>query len=154
MKWPGRVIVWFCSLLAGVALFSVLVPFFWGGLWSFQLILGIFSPTMQFAFPAWCLYLPFVIALKSAEGVRSWIILAAGILVGPVWLTLWDGILILRGQTLEQIWRPDPLIGLGGRDAMIFSVIVGLPTSTFFLAALKLLYRRSASLAPLGTGRR
>ena len=51
--------------------------------------------TMTLALPIWCLYLPFVIALKDAEEWRIWIILFSGILIGPASLASWGLILQL-----------------------------------------------------------
>jgi hypothetical protein len=97
----------------------------------------------MFAIPVWCLYLPFVIALKDAEGRRRWIILLSGILMGPTSLALWGLTLQLRGADPHNIWQGDPLIGLGGIAAMIFAAIVGFLTTSFYLIALRVLRRRT-----------
>jgi len=100
---------------------------------------------MTFAFPVWCLYLPFVLALRDAEGSRIRTILVSGLLIGPVSLALWGLILQLRGGDPHLIWHGDPLLGvLGGVAAMmIFALIVGFLTAFSYVIALKLLYRRS-----------
>ena len=68
---------------------------------------------MVFALPAWCLYLPFVIAFKDAEGRRIWTILFSGILIGPVSLAFRCLIFQLRGGDPYTICQADPLIGVG-----------------------------------------
>ncbi len=128
-----RIGLWFGSLLFSVTLFSVL---FTGGR------AVIFRVTMMFALPAWCLYLPFVIALKDAEQGRIWIILFSGILIGPASLILWGLIPQLRGGDPVAIWQGDPLIG-GTALVMICALMVGFLTTCVYVIALKVLYRRS-----------
>ncbi len=99
---------------------------------------------MIFALPAWCLYLPFVIALKDAEERRIWTILASGILIGPASLVAWGLMLQLRGGDPDTIWRGDPLaFGIGG--ALIFALVVGFLTTSFYVIALKVFHRRSTA---------
>jgi hypothetical protein len=97
----------FASLLFSVTFFSLLFK---------AAFFPVFRVTMMLAFPAWCLYLPFVIALKDAEERRIWTILISGILIGPASLALWFLILVLRGGDPHTIWRGDPLVG-GGSGA-------------------------------------
>jgi hypothetical protein len=100
---------------------------------------------MIFAVPVWCVWLPFVIATKDAEGQKIWTILWSGILVGPASLAVWSLILLLRGTNQQTVLYGDPLLGVlgGGIALMIFASIAGLFTSLFYLAALKALHRRS-----------
>ena len=126
-----RIGLWFASLLFSVTFFSLL---FKAGFFA------VFRITMMFAFPAWCLYLPFVIALKDAEERRIWTIVISGILIGPAWLALWFLILVLRGGDPYTIWRGDPLVG-GYSAAIIFALFVGFLTTSFYVIALKVLHR-------------
>jgi hypothetical protein len=96
---------------------------------------------MIFAFPAWYLCLPFVIALRNAEERRGWTILFSGILIGPASLAIWGLILQLRGGHPQKIWHGDPLV-LGLNGAMIFAMIVGFLTTSFYVIVLKVLHRR------------
>jgi hypothetical protein len=126
-------------LLFSVTLFSLLfiLPF---GAGAVPLV---FRVAIMVAIPVWCLYLPFVIALKDAEGWRIWTILLSGILIGPTSLALWGLTLQLRGRDPHNIWQGDPLIGLGGIAAMIFAAIVGFLTTSLYLIVLRVLRRRT-----------
>jgi hypothetical protein len=138
-----RIGLWFGSLLVSVTLFSLLVTLHFSGPGFFRAgsVLLTFRVTMIFAFPVWCLYLPFVIALKDAEERRGWTILFSGLLIGPASLALWGLILQLRGGDPHKIWHGDPLaFGLNG--AMLFALIVGFLTTSFYVIALKVLHRR------------
>ena len=126
-----RLSLWFGSLLLSATLFVLLFSVLFRA--SAILILRV---TMIFAFPLWCLYLPFVIALKDAEERRIWITLLSGTLIGPASLALWGLMLQLRGGDPHEIWYGDPLIGLGGFAAMIFAFIVGFVTTSFYVVAL------------------
>ena len=133
-----RIGLWFGSLLLSVTLFSLLFTLHFSGPGFFRAgsVLLTLRVTMIFAFPVWCLYLPFVIALKDAEQRRGWTIFFSGILIGPTSLALWGLILQLRGG--------DPLaFGLNG--AMIFALIVGFLTTSFYVIGLKALHRRSTA---------
>ena len=144
-----RIGLWFGSLLVAVTLFSLFFCLFFGS--SGFLRIGpaflVFRVAMTFAFPVWCLYLPIVIALKDPEGRRIWTILVIGILIGPASLALWGLILLLRGGDPHMIWNGDPLLGtLGGIAAgMVFALIVGFLTTSSYVIALKVLYRRSTA---------
>jgi hypothetical protein len=126
-----RIGLWFASLLLAVTFFSLL---FKAGAFI------VFRVTMMLAFPVWCLYLPFVIALKDAEGWRMWTIMLSGTLIGPASLALWFLILVLRGGDPLTIWRGDPLGGSYGA-VMIFALFVGFLTTSFYVTTLKLLHR-------------
>ena len=141
-----RVGLWFGSLLLSVTLFSLLFNLLFSGPGFFRAgsVLLIFRVTMTFALPVWCLYLPFVIALKDAEERRSWTILSSGILIGPASLALWGLILQLRGGDPHTIWQGDPL-AFGLRGAMIFALIVGFLTTSFYVITLKVLHHRSTA---------
>ena len=132
-----RIGLWFGSLLLSITLFSVL--------FSRASVSLIFPVTMMFALPVWCLYLPFVIALKNAEERRIWIILFSGILIGPASLALWCFILQLEGGDPHRIWQGDPLFGIGGIAGMISAMIVGFLTTSIYVIALKVLHRRSTA---------
>jgi hypothetical protein len=137
-----RIVLWFGSLLLSVTLFSLS----WVGL-----AVVVFRATMIFAFPVACLYVPFVLAFKDAEGRRIWTILFSGILLGPASLALWGLILQLRGDDPHTIWQGDPLIGMGGISAMIFALIVGSLTTFLYVIALKVLHHTSTDQRPLGS---
>jgi hypothetical protein len=128
-----RIGLWAGSLILSVTLFSLLFSLLpnWGGA-----IFLIFRVTMLFALPVWCLYLPFVIALKDAEERRIWTTLFSGILIGPASLSLWGFILQLGGGDPHKIWQGDPLIGFGLNVGMIFALIVGFLTTSFYVIAL------------------
>jgi hypothetical protein len=144
----GRVGLWFGCLLLSVALFSLLFNLVFNGTpfqagvfnWAGAVFL-VFRITMKFALPVWCLCLPFVIALKDAEEGRMRTILVSGILIGPAALGLWCFMLQLRGGDTTKIWLGDPLIGLGGISGMIYALIVGFLTTSFYVVALKVLHR-------------
>jgi hypothetical protein len=105
-------------------------------------VLFIFRVALMFALPVWCLYLPFVFALKDAEGRRIWIILVSGVLIGPASLALLGLVQQLRGGDPQKIWQGDPLIG-GTPLVMISASVVGFLTTAFYGIALKALHRRS-----------
>ena len=142
-----RIGLWLGSLLVSASLFSLFLSLLFSRAGSFrvEMLLIVFRVTMMFALPVWFLYLPVVIALKDAAGRRLWAILASGILVGPVSLGLWGLILLLRGGDPRKIWNGDPLIGLGIRAGMVFALIVGFLTTSFYVSALRVLNHRSAS---------
>ena len=110
-------------------------------------IFPIIRVTVIFALPVWCLYLPVVIAVKDAEGQRIWAILFSGTLIGPLAMFLWSLILLLRGFNQKAVWLSDPLLGSlgGGIASMIFALIVGFLTTSFYVVGLKILYRRSVA---------
>jgi hypothetical protein len=131
----SRVALWFGSVILSVAVFSVLLSRGTG-------VLFIFRVALMFALPVWCLYLPFVFALKDAEGRRIWIILVSGVLIGPASLALLGLVQQLRGGDPQKIWQGDPLIG-GTPLLMISASVVGFLTTAFYAIALKALHRRS-----------
>jgi hypothetical protein len=133
----SRIGILFGSLLLSAILFSLsFIELFRAGA-----SLPIFHVTIVFALPVWCLYLPFVIALKDAEARRIWIILFSGILIGPASLAFWCLILQLRGGDPYTIWHGDPLTGLGGIAAIICALIVGFLTTSLYVLALRVLHR-------------
>jgi hypothetical protein len=150
-----RVGLSFVCLLLADALFSLLLALWltMGGAAHISLAVPVFRFAMIFALPAWCVWLPFVIATKDTEGRdtegrKIWTILWSGILVGPASIALWSLILLLRGANQQMVWHGDPLLGeLGGGIAdMIFALIVGLFTSVFYVAASKALRRRTVPI--------
>ena len=140
-----RVGLWLCSLLVSVAVFSLLFSLLPSVGLDIKAFLLFFRVTLMFAFPVWCLSVPFVIARKDAEERRIWTILFRGTLIGPVALALWCLFLQLRGFDPGMIWRGDPLTGIGGSVGMIFALIVGFLATSFYVFALKVLHRRSAA---------
>ncbi len=141
MNTLGRIGLWLGSLLFSVTLFSLLLT-------QGRAVPLIFRISMVFALPAWCLYLPFVIALEDAEEGRIWTLLFSGILIGPASLVLWGLILQLRGGDPVAIWQGDPLIG-GTSFVMICALIVGSLTTCVYVIALKVLRRWSNRLGRL-----
>jgi hypothetical protein len=141
-----RVGLSFVCLLLAAALFSLLFALLgaMGGSASISLAVPVFRVALFLALPAWCVWLPFVIATKDTEGHKIWTILLSGILIGPASIVLRFLILVLRGANPQMVWRGDPLLGdLGsGPACMIFALIVGSFTSFFYVAALKVLHRR------------
>lgn len=136
MSTVRRVGLSFGSLLLSAILFSLSFT----GLFRAGPFLPIFQVTMVFALPIWCLYLPFVIALKDAEARRIWAILFSGILIGPASLASWCLILQQRGGAPYTIWHGDPLVGLGGMAAIIYALIVGFLTTSLYVVALRVLH--------------
>lgn len=132
MRRIRNIALWFASLVLAVSLFSL----FWGP----AAFVFIFRVTMIFALPVACLYLPFVIALPDAENGRIGVILVSGVLFGPVALALWNFILGLRGH---PIWHEHD-VGPGFAGFLLFALIVGSMTTTFYVIALKLVHRRRA----------
>ena len=145
-----RVGLSFVCLLLAAALFSLLFALLgaMGGSASISLAVPVFRVALFLALPAWCVWLPFVIATKDTEGRKIWTILLSGILIGPASIALRFLILVLRGANPQMVWRGDPLLGdLGsGPACMIFALIVGSFTSFFYVAALKALHRRPAPI--------
>ncbi len=134
-----RIGLWFGCLLLAVGLFSVLfIRFFSPG----GEVMFIFRITMMFAFPVWLLCLPLIVKLRDAEDNRIWIILASGILIGPLALTIWCLILQLFGGDAHAIWHADDLAP-GTGICMIFASVVGFLTTLLYGIALKILYRQS-----------
>ncbi len=146
MNTSRRIGLWFVSLLVSVTLFSFISNMFFSGPGFFCLatVLFVFRVTMIFALPVWCLYLPFVIVLKDAEERRIWTILVSGTLIGPAALVLWGVILQIGGGDPNEIWHGDPL-AFDMVWTMIFALIVGFLTSSFYVIALKMLHHRSAA---------
>jgi hypothetical protein len=140
-----RICLWFGSLLVSVTLFTLLLNLFFSrsGAFSAAMAFLIFRVTMTFALPVWCLYLPWVIALKDTEERRIRTILFSGTLIGPVSMAIWDLLLQLRGGDPQTIWHGDPLIGIGGFATIIFAFIVGFLTTSLYVIALKVLHRQS-----------
>lgn len=138
----------FGSLLLSVTLFTLLLGLFInrGGLFRAGPLLFILRITMMFAAPVWRLCVPLVIALKDAER-RIWTILFSGILIGPASLAIWGLILQLRGGDAHRIWYGDPLLGvLGGfAAAVVYALLVGFLTTSFYGIVLRILDRRSTA---------
>ena len=65
--------------------------------------------------------------------------------MGPHRSPLWGLILRVRGGDPHKIWYGDPLLGvLGGLAAMmIYALIVGFLTTSFYVIALRVLRRRT-----------
>jgi hypothetical protein len=120
-----RIGLWLISFLIADVCFSLLF-----GRNSAQTIPIFFLGTLMFGWPAWCLYLPVVVAFKDAEGRRMWIILSGGILVGPLSLLLWDA----AHGGLRDMADTLPV------SFMVFAVIVGSLTTCAYVCALRLLH--------------
>jgi hypothetical protein len=142
-----RIGLWFLCLLVAVALFSAVLSLGLtiAGSARVGLVVSIFRITMMCALPVWCFCLPFVIAVKNAEGSRIWIVPLSGSLLGPLLVGLWFLILQMGGTNEKLMWQGDPLIGWvgSGLAGMIFAFIVGLLTSSIYVVSLKVLHRRS-----------
>ncbi len=136
-----RIGLWFGSLLLGVMLFSLLYGLFTSQVDAFFLIARI---TMMLALPVWFLYLPFVLAIKDAEGRRMWTVLVSGTLIGPAYLGLWGLVLQLKGGDAHEIWIGNGIDGGYGPD-MISALVVGLLTTGFYVIGLKVACRRQVS---------
>jgi hypothetical protein len=134
----GRVGTWFCSLLFAVGLFSLLVS---RGA-SVQSATFVFKVTMVFALPVSLLCLPVVFFIKSTGKRQVWILLAVGLLIGPVCLAVWGLILQLRSTNAQIIWQGDGE-SPGVVGAMLCAAIVGLLTTAVYTAILKLTLRQS-----------
>lgn len=128
----GRISAWFLSLLVAVCLFCFLWPL--GSISSFFFL---FRITMIFAFPVSLLYLPAVIFIRDTKKERFWQLLVSGILIGPISMALWGIILTLRGADPHTLWQGDLGPGLGA--GLLFALIIGSLTITFYLVALRLL---------------
>jgi hypothetical protein len=130
-----RVCFWLISLLLAILSFSLLV----GG--AMGSVVFVFRITMIFAFPAWCLYLPFIFFLRDADGRRSAMLLLTGILIGPAALIVWDLSHLLMGEDLFQgFWNGDPEAGMGAGYDMIFASVVGFLTSAIYVLFLKFVH--------------
>lgn len=143
----GRAGISLAALLASVALFSVLFTLVFGRAAFPRLdqIRFVFLVTSMFALPVWCLYLPFILTLKDAEGRRLWIILATGTLIGPVALSLWGFVYLRIPFDMQRIVYSNPLGGeLAGLGALMgFALVVGCTTAALYGLALRRIHRRS-----------
>lgn len=131
------------ALLVSVTLFCVLFTLVFGRLGSFNVdsFLFTFLATLVFALPVWCLYLPFILKLKDAEGWRLWVILVTGTLIGPVAMGLWAAVLLLNTFGLQRIvYSTHDLSSIGA--LMGFAFFVGGVTSAFYALALRRMLRR------------
>ena len=144
----SRIALWFICLPLAICIFSLILSLFllhgvgFGKLWF---ILPIFGVTMKCALPIWCLCLPVVAGVKQAQGWRMWSILAVGSLLGPFAVGLWFLILQIGGASPQPMWQGDPLMGWVGSaiTGMIFALIIGVLTSSFYLIGFKILHGRS-----------
>ncbi|MCL4842350.1 MAG: hypothetical protein KJZ79_10935 [Bryobacteraceae bacterium] len=129
------------ALLVSVTLFCILFTLVSGSLGTRGSFPFIFLGTLVFALPVWCLYLPFILKLKDAEGRRRWIILVTGTLIGPVATGLAAVVFLLNTVGLQRI-----IYGTGDLRAigalMGFAFFVGSLTSAFYVLALRRTLRR------------
>jgi hypothetical protein len=111
------------------------------------LVVPVFRVTMMCALPVWILWLPMVMATKEAEGWKISTLLVGGSLIGPLAMGLWFLVLQIGGAHPQSMWQGDPLIGWAGSGiaGMIFALIVGLLTSSLYVAAFRVLHRRSVA---------
>lgn len=131
-----NIVLWFSSLVLAVSLFSLMFgssDFFF-----------VFRITMIFALPVGLLYVPFVITLPDAEEGRIWTILTSGILIGPGCLAGLGLVLDLCGSPSH--WEGDGMAP-GLAMCVIFALIVGCFTTTFYVIALKLVHYQFAKIA-------
>lgn len=129
------------ALLVSVTLFCVLFTLVSGSLGTRGSFPFIFLGTLVFALPVWCLYLPFILKLKDAEGRRRWIILVTGTLIGPVAMGLWAAALLLNTLGLQRIvYEAGDLRAIGALVG--FAFFVGCLTSAFYVLALRRMLRR------------
>jgi hypothetical protein len=129
----ARIALWFGALLLSALLFSAVVGRGAPNLFVTRI-------TLLFALPAWLLYLPFVVAYTRATHRQLWILLGAGILIGPASLAAWGALLLLRGESGPAIWRGDPLLGgMGGM--MLCAILVGSLTTIVYVCALRLVQK-------------
>jgi hypothetical protein len=135
-----RIGLWIASVVSSVTISSLLIGLLQGNISTVPIILKVI---MLFALPVSCLYLPLVILLKDAGQRRTWMLLMAGAVIGP--LTIAGGALIsqLRGGNVSAIWNGDPLTGVGAGAGMIFASIEGVLTTVIYVIALKSATRRS-----------
>jgi hypothetical protein len=135
----GRVALWLGSVLVSVTAFTLLICLRFGSGAAFL----IFRLTLVFALPVACLSLPFVLRLKRRDDRKNILITAP--VIGPVSMFIWGLILQLAGGDSHNIWFGDPLIGVGGIAAIIFSAVVGFLAGFFYVAGLGFLDRRSTA---------
>lgn len=130
-----RIGLWLVSLLIADFCFSLFFGFY------SQTSAPVFIFTLVFASPAWCLYLPVVIAFKNAEGRRIWTILSIGILAGPLTLLLWGAVdEVPRANTLRTgLWNFFEALPV---SFLVFALIVGSLTTCAYVFGLKILHRR------------
>ena len=140
MRATSRILLSFCSMLLAVALFSVML----GRLGSWLFVLKV---TLLFALPVWLINLPILFLFKNVDRHHRWIVPALGGIIGPVCLTLWCGILVLRGSNWPSIWNGDPEAG-GLESALIFASLIGLSINSFYTVALILRKRHTVHNAP------
>ena len=140
MRATSRILLSFCSMLLAVALFSVML----GRLGSWLFVLKV---TLLFALPVWLINLPILFLFKNVDRHHRWIVPALGGFIGPVCLTLWCGILVLRGSNWPSIWNGDPEAG-GLESALIFASLIGLSINSFYTVALILRKRHTVHNAP------
>jgi len=136
-----RIGLWLSSLLLAVAISSLIFSLLQSVGFSSGSVFLIFRVTLMFAFPVWCLSVPFVVALKDAEARRIWTILLRGSLIGPAAVAVWCLILQLGGADRDMLWQGDPLIGIGGSVGIVFAWIVGFLSTSFYVIASKVLHR-------------
>jgi hypothetical protein len=133
MKMLARLGIWAGCLVLAAALFSAAL----GVLTAIGSIWIVFRVTLTMALPVWCLYLPFVVFLKDAEGPHLGILLAAGFLIGPAAVLGLSVFQIAHGADPGTVWHGDPLVGVGGAAGSIFAAIVGGITSALYVFALR-----------------
>lgn len=132
-----RICLWLVSFLLADVCFSLFFGFFY-----IEVVWAYFFITLLIAWPAWCLFLPVVIAFKDAEKWRLWAILTTGILVGPLSLVLWDEVARLhRDLNAPVLGLRDPLNALG-EIGLVFAFVVGSLATCAYVYGLKILYDR------------
>jgi hypothetical protein len=127
-------------MILAVAIFSVIVGNGGGSLFIMKI-------TLIFALPVWLIDVPILFLLRNVGRHQRWIVPALGALIGPVCLTLWCGILVLRGDNWLNLWHGDPEAG-GLESSLIFASLIGLGTNSFYTVALILRNRHTVPGAP------
>ena len=132
-----RVALWFVSFLLADLCFSLFFGFY---SLNISVSAACFIFTAIFALPAWCLFLPIVIAFKDAEERRIWGILSGGTLIGPLSLLLWDAAEWLHNVNSQGTWLWDS--GVLPVSFLVCAVIVGFLTTCAYVYGLKILHGR------------
>jgi hypothetical protein len=124
----ARIGLWGCSFVARVALFSFLCCLSNLSLRSFPTI---FTVTVLLALPAWLLYVPLVVVLRSSNKSQIWVVLISGLFIGPAYLAGVGLIVQLFGGNHHLTWYGNGL-DLGIIPSMPFAIVLGKWTCPHF----------------------
>ncbi|MBV9267766.1 MAG: hypothetical protein JO061_16475 [Acidobacteriaceae bacterium] len=142
MKSLVRIGAWAGAFAFSTTLFSLLCCFR-GSFRSFTFIVLV---TTKVAFPAWVLFIPFIVGFKHLEGRRLWIILSAGTLIGPLYLLVVGVISQLGRGDVQTIWQGDG-IGLGIFGVLPIALGISFVTTALYLLAMKTISYRPSTRA-------